>query len=104
MTWLSSISRSPTQSDETATSFGLGGTVRQRRSPLSDHQPARSDGYSVPLDGSDFSSGGLNQASRIRPNRIFTADVAIVAYRAGTVSASKLNEVVDRLIEILSQR
>jgi mRNA interferase MazF len=46
-------------------------------------------------------SGGLSQSSRIRPNRLFTADEGIVVYRTGHVSDTKLNEVLDRLIAIL---
>lgn len=64
---------------------------------------AGSEAYSVALESSDFTSGGLNQSSRIRPNRLFTADEGIVAYRAGHVSDVKLNEVLDRLIAILRQ-
>ena len=64
---------------------------------------ARSDSYSVLLEQSDFSSGGLNQRSRVRPNRLFTADEAIVAYRAGQITSGKLSEVLDRLIAILKQ-
>ena len=52
---------------------------------------------------SDFSSGGLNQSSRVRPNRLFTADEAIIVYRAGQITNGKLNEVLDRLIAILKQ-
>ncbi len=62
---------------------------------------ARSDAYSVALDGPDFTAGGLNQSSRIRPNRLFTADEGIILYRAGHISAGKLTEVVNRLIAIL---
>jgi mRNA interferase MazF len=64
---------------------------------------SKSDPYSIPLEGADFTSRGLNQSSRIRPNRLFTADEGIVRYRAGHVSDAKLNEVVDRLIAILKQ-
>jgi mRNA interferase MazF len=64
---------------------------------------ARTDEYSVPLDSGDFVAGGLNQSSRIRPNRLFTADSGIIAYRAGHVSQAKLGETVDRLIAILKQ-
>jgi hypothetical protein len=64
---------------------------------------ARFDPYSVVLDQADFASGGLNQSSRIRPNRLFTADEAIVAYSAGRVTPAKLDEVVDRLVMILKQ-
>lgn len=64
---------------------------------------ANSDAYSVPLESADFTSGGLNQSSRIRPNRLFTADEGIVVYRAGHVSDTKLNEVLDGFIAILRQ-
>ena len=63
---------------------------------------AREDGYSVRLEGSDFVNGGLNQSSRIRPNRLFTADSGIVLYRAGQVSPDKLNETIAKLIAILN--
>lgn len=61
------------------------------------------DEYTVPLESGDFVAGGLNQSSRIRPNRLFTADSGIIAYRAGHVSEAKLGETVDRLIAILKQ-
>jgi mRNA interferase MazF len=62
---------------------------------------ARSDEYSVPLNTADFVSGGLNQSSRIRPNRLFTADTGIIVYRAGHISETKLSETVECLIGIL---
>ena len=37
----------------------------------------------------------------MRPNRLFTADESIVAYRAGKISNDKLNEVLSQLIAIL---
>ncbi len=64
---------------------------------------ARSDAYSVPLEASDFTSGGLSQSSRIRPNRLFTADEGIVAYRAGHIANGKLDEALGRVIAILRQ-
>jgi mRNA interferase MazF len=64
---------------------------------------ARADEYSLRLDDIDFVSGGLNQSSRIRPNRLFTADAGIIVYRAGRVSGAKLNEVLEGLIAIISQ-
>jgi mRNA interferase MazF len=63
----------------------------------------RTDSYSVALDSSDFTSGGLNQNSSIRPNRLFTADEGIILYRAGHISELKLGEVLDCLIEILKR-
>jgi mRNA interferase MazF len=64
---------------------------------------ASADEYSLPLESADFTSGGLNQSSRIRPNRLFTADEGIVRYRAGHISDGKLNQVLDRLIAIFRQ-
>ena len=61
------------------------------------------DEYSVLLNDSDFVAGGLNLSSRIRPNRLFTADSGIIVYRAGHVSEAKLGETVDRLTTLLRE-
>lgn len=60
-----------------------------------------SDNYAVTLENEDFSSGGLNKNSNIRPNRLFTADQGIILYRAGQLKTEKLEEVVNKIIEIL---
>lgn len=60
-----------------------------------------SDNYAVALENEDFSSGGLNKNSNIRPNRLFTADQRIILYRAGQLKTEKLEEVVNKIIEIL---
>jgi len=59
------------------------------------------DNYAKPFEASDFEAGGLNQASRIRPNRLFTADSAIVLYAAGHVRAAKVSDAVSALARIL---
>jgi mRNA interferase MazF len=64
---------------------------------------ARTDECSIRIDGADFVAGGLNQSSRIRPNRWFTAGSRIIVYRAGHISPAKLDQAVDRLIAILRQ-
>jgi mRNA interferase MazF len=64
---------------------------------------ARADEYSIQLENVDFASGGLNQSSRIRPNRLFTADIGIIVYRACRISRHKVNEVVDRLVALIQQ-
>src|SRR4051794_14131204 len=56
------------------------------------------DSYAVPLIDGDFTSGGLRQASNIRPNRLFTAETSIILYRAGTISTAKLQEVRTKLM------
>jgi mRNA interferase MazF len=53
----------------------------------------RLDPYAVPLEDTDFVSGGLKQSSLIRVSRIFTAESSIVLYRAGTLSTAKQREV-----------
>ncbi len=63
----------------------------------------RADGYSVLLEDEDFVTGGLKQSSRIRPERLFTAESSIIIYRAGHVTPSKLKEVRDKLMGILCQ-
>jgi mRNA interferase MazF len=64
---------------------------------------AKSDQYSVVLDASDFESGGLNQPSRVRPNRLLTADSTIVLYATGRGREGKLKEAASAVIAILSQ-
>ena len=65
---------------------------------------AKFDEYSVALEASDFDTGGLNQPSRIRPNRLFTADSRIVLYATGRVRDSKLKEAASAIIAILNQQ
>ncbi len=62
---------------------------------------ARADSYAVAITNADFSNGGLNQDSNIRPNRLFTADQGIILYKAGQLKAEKLKEVIDKIIDIL---
>jgi mRNA interferase MazF len=63
----------------------------------------KSDQYSVVLDASDFESGGLNHPSRIRPNRLFTADSSIILYTTGRVREGKLKEASNAVVSILNQ-
>jgi mRNA interferase MazF len=60
-----------------------------------------SDIYSIPLKDSDFSYGKLNKLSNIRPNRIFTADAAIILYKVGTLKPAKIEECITKVIEVL---
>ena len=61
------------------------------------------DRYAITLESSDFSEGGLNQTSNIRPNRLFTADREIILYKAGKLKPEKLNEAIAKIVEILHQ-
>jgi mRNA interferase MazF len=61
------------------------------------------DRYAVPIYESDFEEGSLRKTSIVRPNRIFTADRKIILYRAGHLKSDKINEVVTRIIDILTR-
>lgn len=60
------------------------------------------DNYGIPVSSADFTSGRLHHDSNIRPNRLFTADSAIVLYRAGKLTANKMAEVTAKVIEIVT--
>ncbi|NUQ37772.1 MAG: type II toxin-antitoxin system PemK/MazF family toxin [Caldilineales bacterium] len=59
------------------------------------------DQYALSLEVADFASGGLRQSSNIRPNRLFTAEGKIILYRTGMLTTAKMQEVVDRIVEIV---
>jgi len=63
-------------------------------------QPIR-DRYAVPMEDSDCETGTLKRRSNVRPNRIFTADRHIVLYRVGHLKPDKINEVIERIVDIL---
>ena len=59
------------------------------------------DEYAILIDNTDFDEGTLNQRSHIRPNRIFTADSSIILYSVGHLNKKRIDDVIDKLIEIL---
>jgi len=59
------------------------------------------DGYSIYLKDEDFQEGSLKRSSNIRPNRIFTADVQIIQYKIGTLKNEKIEEVINKIIQII---
>ncbi|MDP2719962.1 MAG: type II toxin-antitoxin system PemK/MazF family toxin [Dehalococcoidia bacterium] len=61
------------------------------------------DGYSVPIEEGDFETGSLRQKSNARPNRIFTTDRRIILYRAAHLKLNRLNQVIQKIIDILRQ-
>jgi mRNA interferase MazF len=61
------------------------------------------DNYAIPVDQNDFASGSLNQESNIRPNRLFTADNQIVLYRIGNIKKIKLDQVINKIVEIIKE-
>jgi mRNA interferase MazF len=59
------------------------------------------DNYAILLDDKNFETGSLKQPSNIRPNRIFTADSNIVLYKVGNIKTDKLNEIIEKIVEIV---
>jgi mRNA interferase MazF len=62
----------------------------------SKHRPA------LPLNESDFASGGINRDSFIRGFKLFTGNEALILGVAGHLTHSKLSEVIGQLVEMLS--
>ena len=62
---------------------------------------ATKDARAIPLKNSDFLSGSLKRDSFIRPNRLFTASDKIILYKAAHLKPTKLNTVVDGIIQII---
>jgi mRNA interferase MazF len=60
------------------------------------------DKYAIPIDESDFIEGSLRKTSNVRPNRMFTADRKIILYKAGHLKPDKIDEIVKRIIDILT--
>lgn len=61
------------------------------------------DEYALSVDENDFADGSLKQKSHIRPNRIFTADTAIILYTIGRLKKNKIDEVIEKIVKILHQ-
>lgn len=59
------------------------------------------DSSAIFLTDNDFTSGTLKTESHIRPNRLFTADKEIIAYKAGAISKVKYLEVFDMLMNLI---
>ena len=56
----------------------------------------------LPLNQSDFLTGGINRDSFIRGAKLFTGSEALILGVAGHLTESKLSEVICQLIEMLS--
>ena len=61
-----------------------------------------SDSFSVSLTAGDFASGGLPVESFVRPNKIFTADKNIILSVTGHLSNTKIGDVHNAIIKIIS--
>jgi len=60
------------------------------------------DASAVPIAPSDFVAGSLPRDSNVRPNRLFTADSAIILRTAGKLTQRKMDEVIAEIIRIVT--
>jgi len=61
------------------------------------------DSYAITITNEDFITGGLNQNSNIRPNKLFTAANQLILYKAGELKPEKTQAVIAKIINILRQ-
>ena len=61
------------------------------------------DRYALSIDDDEFETGALRQRSNVRPNRIFTADRHIILYRVGHLKPEKVDQIIDRIVDIIRQ-
>ncbi|WP_347278134.1 hypothetical protein [Leptolyngbya sp. FACHB-541] len=61
------------------------------------------DQYTLVISNDDFESGSLNRDSYVKSNRLFTANERIIAYKIGTLTADRVNEVITKIVSILQQ-
>lgn len=59
------------------------------------------DRYAVGITDVNFAEGTLHKPSNIRPNRLFSASVDLILYRAGRLNDQTVMSVIDRIIGIL---
>jgi len=71
---------------------------------VSDPSRTVKDELAIAIDQVDFTQGGLNQPSNVRPNKVFTADKRIVLYRAGRITCQTLEKIVSSVVDILQKR
>jgi mRNA interferase MazF len=56
----------------------------------------------IAISAQDFADGSLHQSSNVRPERLFTADSHIIAYRVGSLTPAKMREVTDAIIRLIT--
>jgi mRNA interferase MazF len=63
---------------------------------------ATKDSSAIVVSEDDFEVGRLPQESNVRPNRLFTADATLILRTAGKLKATKVEEVITKIIQIIS--
>ncbi|MFP4027793.1 MAG: MazF family transcriptional regulator [Candidatus Brocadiia bacterium] len=63
-----------------------------------------SDPNAIEITDDDFESGSLRRTSYVRPGKLFSANVTIVARTVGRLSKPMTNEVISGVVEILNRQ
>ena len=61
------------------------------------------DKYTINIEDQDYLEGKLRVESSIRANKLFTADKNLILYTACKIEKSKVDEVVQRITDILNE-
>ena len=61
-----------------------------------------SDRLAIALGVNEIDGGTLSAASNIRPNKLFTAAEGIILYKIGSLKKEKLEEAIEKVIEIFT--
>jgi mRNA interferase MazF len=77
-------------------------TQSKRRPALALAEVGKGDSYALPLNESDFVSGGTKRNSFIRGLKLFTGSEALILGVAGHLTHAKLSEVIGQLVDMLS--
>ncbi len=62
---------------------------------------AYSSQLAIPLNETDFLTGTLSRSSFVRPEKLFTANSAILLYRAAALTPEATDRVIDSVIDVL---
>ena len=62
------------------------------------------DDMSIMITENDMELGSLSVASNIRPNKLFTANKSIVLYKICSLKKEKLDVVINKIIDIFTNR
>jgi mRNA interferase MazF len=54
----------------------------------------------IEINLTDFQQGSLNQLSNVRPDRLFTADEGLILYKAGSLKAEKMIEILTKVRDL----
>ncbi len=58
--------------------------------------------FAVEIQDSDFNEGSLKVVSNVRPEKLFTCSKNLILYKAGSLSEPKFQQIIKKIIEILS--